>query len=80
MSTLTIKRLPEELHEALREAADRNHRSLNSEVIHRLEQSLGRTPMAPEELVERARVLRERVRLPYRTDAQLRAIREDGRA
>jgi len=80
MSTLTIKRLPEELREALREAADRNHRSLNSEVIHRLEQSLGRTPMQPEELVARARVLRERVHLPYRTAAQLRALREEGRA
>jgi plasmid stability protein len=80
MSNLTIKSLPDELHEALRRAAERNHRSLNSEVIHRLESSLALRPADEGELMEQARVLRERARLPYLSDAELRALRDEGRA
>jgi predicted HicB family RNase H-like nuclease len=32
-------RLPEELHEQLKQAAERNHRSLHAEILHRLEKS-----------------------------------------
>ena len=80
MSNLTVKNLPEELHEALREAAERNHRSLNSEVIHRLENSLAIRPADPDVLIGQARVLRERARLPYLSTAELEARRRDGRA
>jgi plasmid stability protein len=80
MSNLTIKSLPEELHEALRRAAERNHRSLNSEVIHRLESSVALRPIDEDKLVEQARVLRERARLPYLSDTELRALREEDRA
>jgi len=79
MSNLTIKSLPQELHEALRLAAERNHRSLNSEVIHRLERSLALRSADPEELLARAQVLRERARLPWRSEHELRADRQGGR-
>lgn len=36
MATLTIRNLPEELHETLKIRAKRNHRSLNQEVIAEL--------------------------------------------
>lgn len=80
MSNLTIKSLPDDLHDRLREAAARNRRSLNSEVIQRLEASLGGVPLDVEGLLERARAVRERAPLPYLDDATLRAAREDGRA
>lgn len=38
MATLTIRNLPEELHETLKIRAKRNHRSLNQEVIAELSQ------------------------------------------
>jgi len=44
MSNLTLKGIPEALHERLRTEAEANRRSLNGEVIHRLEQSLEDTP------------------------------------
>jgi hypothetical protein len=37
MVTLTLKNIPEELHEQLKESAERNRRSLNSEILIRLE-------------------------------------------
>ena len=39
MTALTLKSLPETLIESLRSAAEAAHRSLNKEVIHRLERS-----------------------------------------
>ncbi|PWQ93999.1 DNA-binding protein [Leucothrix arctica] len=40
MPTITIKNIPEELYEALKSTAENHHRSINSEVIIRLEQAL----------------------------------------
>ena len=37
MSTITLKSIPEELHVLLKESAQRNRRSLNSEILVRLE-------------------------------------------
>ncbi len=39
MATLTIRNLPDELHEVLRLRAKRNHRSLNQEVIAELSEA-----------------------------------------
>lgn len=39
MTALTLKSLPESLIERLRTSAERTHRSLNKEIIHRLERS-----------------------------------------
>ena len=80
MSTLTIKNLPDGLHRRLKEIAERNRRSLNSEVIHLLERSLDAAPVDPRSLLVRARAVREKADLPYLTDAALRAARDEGRA
>jgi hypothetical protein len=37
MTTLTLKNIPEELHVRLKESAEKNRRSLNSEILMRLE-------------------------------------------
>ena len=37
MATLTLKNIPDELHARLKESAERNRRSLNSEILIRLE-------------------------------------------
>ena len=49
MATLTIRNLPEEVHERLKERAKRNRRSLNQEVIAELVEKQG------SEVEERAR-------------------------
>jgi len=77
---LTLKNIPEPIYLGLKEIAARNRRSLNSEVIHRLERSLGMSPVDANELLARARAVRERARLPYLTDEALRTARDEGRA
>ena len=37
MTTLTLKNIPDELHARLKESAEKNSRSLNSEILIRLE-------------------------------------------
>ena len=37
MATLTLKNIPDELHALLKKSAERNRRSLNSEILVRLE-------------------------------------------
>lgn len=41
MTTLTLKNIPEELHALLKESAEKNRRSLNSEILVRLEGAFG---------------------------------------
>ncbi|MEX1257911.1 MAG: Arc family DNA-binding protein [Gemmatimonadota bacterium] len=79
MPNLTIKNLGEPLLVQLREAAERNRRSLNSEVIRRLEASVGSAPADAAELLAQARSIRERARLPYLTDEAIRVARDEGR-
>lgn len=79
MPSLTIKNIPNALYERLKATAARNRRSLNGEVIHRLERSLGIAPADPRALLARARAVRENRKLPYLTDGDLRAARESGR-
>lgn len=47
MPSLTLKNLPEDLLRALRRAAREDHRSMNGEVIHFLERSVGERVARP---------------------------------
>jgi len=61
MSTsITLKNIPERLYKRIRMAADRHHRSLNSEIIARLEEILAPHTTDVEASLRRARQLRER--------------------
>ena len=40
MATVTIKNLPDDLYELIKQNAASNHRSINGEIIFRLERSL----------------------------------------
>lgn len=79
MASLTIKGIPDELLDSLRRMAEANRRSINSEVLHRLERSVGRTPIDPQEFLSRVRTRRERLQLPPLTDEFLAQARSEGR-
>lgn len=80
MPSLTIKNLPPDLYERLKASAEGARRSLNSEVIHRLEQSVGTVPVDADVLLARVRAVRERNRVEYLTDDSLRDAIDEGRA
>ncbi|RYD29109.1 MAG: Arc family DNA-binding protein [Verrucomicrobiaceae bacterium] len=84
MATLTIRNLPEELHECLKLRAKRNHRSLNQEVIAELSRA-GRmeTPEEKKDRVEqeilKIDALRARAK-GFLTAQEIDEAKRDGRA
>ena len=57
-TTLTLKNIPDAVYERLKAAAQANRRSLNSEAIVRLEETLLPGRIDPGERLARARALR----------------------
>lgn len=58
-TNITIKGIPDEVYHRLKAAAEANHRSINSEVIHRIEGSLMANRVPAADLLARARRLHE---------------------
>jgi plasmid stability protein len=79
MASLTLKGLPEGLLERLRGVAEANRRSLNREVIDRLERSLEARRLEPESLLARADSLRGRLAVKPLDDAVIRKAKRVGR-
>ncbi|MGK5092180.1 Arc family DNA-binding protein [Deltaproteobacteria bacterium TL4] len=51
MPTITIKNIPEKIHQKLKQNASQNHRSLNNEIIACLESSVSTTAINSELLL-----------------------------
>ena len=79
MPSLTIKGIPQDLLERLRRNAETHRRSLNSEVLVRLEHSVGTTRIDPEAFLARVFRLQRRTNLPALTDALLEQAEREGR-
>jgi plasmid stability protein len=62
MPTITLKNIPPDLYERLKESAAANHRSINSEVISLIERGVRGRKVDPEALLARARELRRKTR------------------
>ena len=61
MPTLTLKNIPDDLHARLKASAERNRRSLNSEILVRLEQGISRPVLDPVVHAETLRVFASRL-------------------
>jgi plasmid stability protein len=79
MPSLTIKGIPDDLMAQLRQRAAEHRRSLNSEVLVRLEKSVAPTRIDPNTFLARVRALQKRVDLPPLTDRLLEQAVEEGR-
>ena len=62
MSNLSLKNVPEKLHNQLREQAAANHRSVNREAIAALEWAVIAKPADVSEILREARKVRARVK------------------
>ena len=78
MPTLTLKNIPDALHARLKASAERNRRSLNSEILIRLEQDISRPVLDP---VVHAETLRAfAARLPRVAHQRVTRYKRQGRA
>lgn len=80
MPDITVRGVPDHLHQELKSAASRNHRSLNGEILSRLmESSVSSRRRDTKALIKRIQKLRESVGPIDVSDEDLRAMRNEGR-
>ncbi len=79
MPGLTIKNIPQELFDRLKENAARHRRSINSEVIVCLEKVLQSSPVDPKTLLRRIENFQQTLSVPPLTDEFLKQAKEEGR-
>jgi plasmid stability protein len=76
---MTLKNIPDDIYDRVRESAKRNHRSINSEIIHLLECGTGSNLMSPEDHLAAAETLRETAGAYRVTGAEVTAAKTRGR-
>jgi plasmid stability protein len=78
-TTLTLKNIPDDLYERLKAAAAANRRSLNGEAIVCLERMLPPAKLPVAERLERIRLLRAELPDFNLSDAEIDAMKREGR-
>lgn len=79
MPTITLKNIPQDLYETLKMRAKRNRRSLNSEILVILEESVLPKPVDVETILAEAKALREQTPDYFLTEEVLRKAKDEGR-
>jgi antitoxin FitA len=80
MSSITVKNIPDDLYERLRQSAAANHRSINKEIIACIEAAVcGRSKMDVETILAHARRLREQIGTLPITDEELTKAKQASR-
>jgi hypothetical protein len=78
MLTLTLKNIPQDLHAMLKKSAERNRRSLNSEILVRLESDFAAPAVDPEVYAKELKNFA--ARLPRVQHARVDRYKRQGRA
>ncbi len=78
MLTLTLKNIPEELHARLKQSAEKNRRSLNGEILARLESELAAPRIETPAQAREWKALM--ARLPRADHAKVSRYKRQGRA
>ena len=78
MPSITVKNVPADLYERLKQSAQANRRSINAEIIVCIERAVSSQPVDPEVVISRARQMRESTARYRITDEELGAARADG--
>jgi plasmid stability protein len=79
MASITVKNIPEDIYERLKQSAKTNRRSINSEIIVIIEDAVKSRKIAPEVLLVRARQLREKTADYTITDDEFTLAKQAGR-
>lgn len=62
MPSITVKNIPEEIYEKVREQANAHHRSINSEIIACLEKTVTSQHISTDDILQEARRLRKKAK------------------
>ncbi len=79
MPAITLKNIPTDLYDEIRKNAEINFRSINSEIIFRLKQSVEHKRIDPKLLISRIEDLQAKIKIPNLTDEILHQAKNMGR-
>ena len=79
MTTITVKNIPPEIYEKLKQLAASSHRSINSEVIACIERSVRSQQVNPDLLLASARKFRAKTASYPITDTEFTQAKNEGR-
>jgi len=79
MPTITVKNIPADLYDLLKQLAQANHRSINSEIIVCIEKAVASQSFDPENALATARKLRELTSTYTITNEELNQAKDAGR-
>jgi plasmid stability protein len=79
MPSITVKNIPDELYELLKQSARDSHRSLNSEIIACIERAVRSQRLDPDQFLVTARRLREKTAEYRISDDDLTQAKGSGR-
>jgi plasmid stability protein len=79
MATVTVKNIPDELYDRLKSIAEINRRSINSEIIMCIENTMISRPINVNEVLENARQLRQLTAGHMINDEEFNQAKADGR-
>jgi plasmid stability protein len=79
MVSITIKNIPDMIYSAVKKRAKKNHRSINGEILHILEEVTAPVPVTPEESLEQARRYRRMTAGSPVTAREIQKAKEFGR-
>ena len=79
MATVTVKNIPDELYERLKSSAEINRRSINSEIITCIENTVVSRRLNTVETLESARELRQLTAGHLISDEEFNQLKSEGR-
>ena len=79
MTTFTVKNIPLDIYEKLKQSAALNRRSINSEILVCIERAVSSQQVDPELAIAEARMLRERTKLYIVSDDEITEAKKAGR-
>ena len=79
MHSITVKNIPPDIYERLKQSAKVHRRSINSEIIVIIEDALRSRKVDPEDFLARARLIREKTADYMIDEDEFTAIKKAGR-
>lgn len=79
MATVTLKNIPDELYDQIKQSARTNRRSINSEIIMCIEMTLRGRKIDPAKVIAAARALRRRTSGHLFTEKEITKAKNTGR-
>ena len=79
MHNVTVKNIPDDLYEKIKMTAHDNRRSINNEIINRLDRSLKSTKIDIDSFLRRIENFQKNIEMPFLTDDLIRTAKEEGR-